>query len=339
MGRWGWRQIATLVVAVWVVAACGSMLPALPLEESPAPEATLELRTVSQSPPTTPRTPGAATLTASQPPRATQTPSPIATPYYYTVESGDTLNTIAEQFNITVAELQKANGGLPANRVIPGQLLLIPVMATVAASSTLIRFLTTNPPLPLELSSPTCYQTPANEALCLGWVPNTLADPVTGVMVQVSLQNADGESLVQHTVSIPQPALLPDQGAPYVVRFTDPPAFASASVKLLRADQAAPDGLDTAPLTLLESQRVIEDGLVRISGVFQNEGEIPLVDVLIIATLFDDEGRVTGFRIQRPEGEILPGETLDVDLLIMPLESDIADHWLYAEGRLAPPEP
>lgn len=339
MGRWGWRQIATLVVAVWIVAACGPMLPALPLEESPAPEATLELRTASQSPPTTPRTPGVATPTASQPPRATSTPSPIATPYYYTIESGDTLSTIAEQFNITVAELQKANGGIPSNRVIPGQVLLIPVMATIAASSTLIRFLPTNTPLPLELSAPTCYQTPANEALCLGWVPNTLADPVTGVMVQVSLLNAEGESLLQHAVSLAQPALLPDQGAPYVVRFTDPPAFASASVTLLRADQAAPEGLDTAPLTLLESQRTVEDGLVRISGEFQHDGDSPLVDVLIIATLFDDEGRVTGFRIQRPEGEILPGETLTADLMIMPLETGIADHWLYAEGRLAPPEP
>lgn len=58
------------------------------------------------------------------------TPTPPSPPpisgFYYTVRPGDTLGTIARQFNTTVAAIASANGITNVNRIFAGQVLLIP---------------------------------------------------------------------------------------------------------------------------------------------------------------------------------------------------------------------
>ncbi len=55
--------------------------------------------------------------TAPPPPPAQQT---------YTVQQGDTLGSIAQQFGTTVEALQTANGIEDPNEIFPGQVLVIP---------------------------------------------------------------------------------------------------------------------------------------------------------------------------------------------------------------------
>ena len=58
-------------------------------------------------------------------PVAAQTPTPTTGPIYI-VQSGDTLSSIAERFNVTVADLMNANNMANANLLDVGQQLVIP---------------------------------------------------------------------------------------------------------------------------------------------------------------------------------------------------------------------
>ena len=93
------------------------------------PTVTPEPPTATPEPPTATAEPPTAT---AEPPTATTEP-PTATPApaaerRYTVQPGDTLRSIAEQFNVSVAALLEANNLTPAqaDNLRPGQELIIP---------------------------------------------------------------------------------------------------------------------------------------------------------------------------------------------------------------------
>lgn len=70
------------------------------------------------------------TLTPTVTPTPTETPVPLPTstpipPQSYTVQSGDTLSTIAEQFDLTADELVAYNAGL-SEMIVEGDAILIP---------------------------------------------------------------------------------------------------------------------------------------------------------------------------------------------------------------------
>lgn len=113
------RLVVAVVVGGWL-AGCGRVI-------TPTPLAVV----------TGPATPAAETIIATPTPRATSTPriaTPIntptptitPTPVIYTIEPGDTLLSIAIQFDRTTEALQEANG-IPDPRYLQiGQRLIIP---------------------------------------------------------------------------------------------------------------------------------------------------------------------------------------------------------------------
>lgn len=85
----------------------------------PTPEATSTPTAVPSS---------AATPTiapTASPPTPAPTPAPTA-PRTYVVQAGDTLAAIAQQFGVTVAAIQAANGIEDANQIVIGDVLVIP---------------------------------------------------------------------------------------------------------------------------------------------------------------------------------------------------------------------
>ena len=336
MGRWGWRRIAALCVSVWVMSACGPFLPAPSVEPTLSPQGTLALRTASPQPSASAT--ASARETAASPaaqPAASQTPGSSPTPHYYTVADGDTLAAIAARFGVSVEALQAANGGLPPDMIRPGQVLLIPSAMSASASETFVRFIPTDTPLPLPLSPPVCYRTPADEAICLGWVANTQSVPLEGIIVQVTLRDGSGAVQEQQAVAVTQGMVPPDGGAPYAAYFQSPPTSDHAAATVLSAAAADPEQEDIVPLQVRDEERGIENGVVRVRGRLFHEGSAPLRDLLVVITLFDADDRVTGFRILRPEGVLAPGESLAVDALVTPLGAGTARHALYGEGHTA----
>ena len=82
------------------------------------------------------------TATPSGPAMAANTPAPTPdgpaltagpqpTPTLYTVKSGDSLGSIAEQFDVTVQAIMEANGLADPNLISAGQSLVIPVPGSV----------------------------------------------------------------------------------------------------------------------------------------------------------------------------------------------------------------
>ena len=59
-------------------------------------------------------------------PTRAPTPTPTPLPQTYTVQSGDTLQLIAERFNVTVEDLAAKNGILDPNNIFAGQKLELP---------------------------------------------------------------------------------------------------------------------------------------------------------------------------------------------------------------------
>ncbi|XSG73178.1 LysM peptidoglycan-binding domain-containing protein [Herpetosiphon llansteffanensis] len=95
-----------------------------------AATATRSAPTATTRPSATPTSEPTATTEATSEPTATAEPSPLPTAEQrtYTVEDGDTLRSIAEAFDVTIAELLEANDLTPqqADQLQPGDVLIIP---------------------------------------------------------------------------------------------------------------------------------------------------------------------------------------------------------------------
>ncbi|MCA0351177.1 MAG: LysM peptidoglycan-binding domain-containing protein [Chloroflexi bacterium] len=105
---------------------------AMPTQVLPtlAATATRLAPTATTRPSATPTDQPTATTEATAEPTATSEPSttPTAERRTYTVEDGDTLRSIAEAFDVTIAELLEANDLTPqqADQLQPGDVLIIP---------------------------------------------------------------------------------------------------------------------------------------------------------------------------------------------------------------------
>lgn len=85
------------------------------------------------SPPTTasPSPTVAATPTPAGP---TPEPTPEPTPFEYEVQAGDSITRIALRFGVTPESIIELNGLRNPNRILPGQILLIPAIPNASPS-------------------------------------------------------------------------------------------------------------------------------------------------------------------------------------------------------------
>ena len=89
------------------------------------------------------------------------------------------------------------------------------------------------------------------------------------------------------------------------------------------------------PLTIVSSHQIQEGDLIRVRGTARHDGQTNLARLLVSATLFDEAGQVSGFRVQRIERPLAPGESIEIDILLTPLLAGTMRHIAYAEGELA----
>lgn len=138
-------------------------------------------------------------------PTNTFTPSPTSQVIVHVVQRGETLGTIARQYNVTVQAIVQANNIANPSLIYPGQKLNIPVSGQVLPTSTPRPAQTTRPantPVPTATPKPTAASQQFTGALewrpsvapnCAGPAISSLStikdaagSPVNGVVVEVS---------------------------------------------------------------------------------------------------------------------------------------------------------
>jgi LysM repeat protein len=172
----------------------------------------------SEIPPTATAQPAATATPTPRLPTATPTPrpptsTPTVEPVVHTVEDGETLSRIAQNYGVTVEAIMEANGLTDPDRIIAGQTLIIPVPggSPLAATSAPQPTNTPKPKPPASTPAqkpPTATPTPAVSGpqftATLEWNPlvapncagpaiskesvirDTSGNPINGVRVQVN---------------------------------------------------------------------------------------------------------------------------------------------------------
>ncbi len=313
------RLAAVLVMSLISISGCGGVLTPVPAPT--ATDAAADIRGL-----VTPTIAPEIYLTPI-PPTPTFTPSPSPTPIIHIVTQGDTLFGIALEHGVTVAGLLRVNGLDEADYLRIGQSLIIPVpqheetdmeAAPIQAGNVL---LPTPTPLPLATSGATLYNTPAGGILCLGEVLNTTEGPVTNLQIEVVLLAPDATPLMTVSTLAAADYLAPQDRAPFSVLIRNPPDGAvDSDVRLVRGESISAITQSFAPLTVSEVTGSISGPQYRVRGVLVNEGNQDINRINVVATIYDVEGQVVGYR-QLVLGEqvvVAPGEQQPFDLLLTP---------------------
>ena len=110
-----------------------------------------------------------------------ETPVPSATPFVYTIQSGDTFSELAEQFKISQDELRAANPDVSPNSMPVGKILLIPDSSNVLAAAS------TPTPVPAPVTQTVCHPTADNGLWCFALIQNDTSDILENVSAQITL--------------------------------------------------------------------------------------------------------------------------------------------------------
>ena len=256
-------------------------------------------------------------------PAPTNTPPPAPVPAVHIVQPGDTLLGIALQYNVTLEELYQVNGVLKPELLQIGQSIVIPVPGSVgqpAGDRSGVVIAPTHPPLPVTVEHAARYQTPVGSVWVLGEVFNSTDQPVENVQVHVALLDAAGQEVASDTPFVALDAVPPGGRAPFGVLFSAPPAgVIDFQAYVVRADASYQHSARYAGLQISDLQTKQEGAQYRVSGKAANTGTTDAAEAQIVITLYDERGRVTGFRqLALPDDQLAAGGSAAFDVLVSP---------------------
>jgi hypothetical protein len=310
---WAWRlafMLMCLCIST-IIISCAASNPSPVLTPVELPPITLTLWIAATSTP----------LFSTVMP-VTATPAPIftQTPLIYIVNPGESVEEIAGDFGIEPGSLQIANPELQIEPPKVGQSVIVP------------RGLATLPPIQVELIPPTCYPTPSDMLLCMGYVRNTSLQPVERVSALIELMNRDGQLIAEEVVALEQRVILPGDAAPYRVLFREQP-YHQMIVSLLSAD---PSENTSGGVRVFEESVSQNNGDYIIEASLISDADVSVVRV--VATVYNRSREVVGYRIMDTEG-MDANTSRRVRIAVQPITtSDILTHALYVEGRSSHPE-
>jgi LysM repeat protein len=311
---------AICAIAGLVLSACGAADP-----PAPTPIPTIPLPT--PRPTLTPQaTPTRVPVTLPPPRLPTVTPTPVT----YIVQEGDTPIVIANKFGVSVNDLIAVNNIDPSNLPI-GKVLVIPLGPQAGPQGTTL--LPTPTPAPYEVRGLNVYRTPAGSLEILGEVYNPGPDALGSVQLQVALKNEAGQDLVVAPFFVAQELVRAGQTSPFRVLFTDPPAgYTNYAITMLRGER-----IDTtvryADLQVTKNESAPSGQQFRIAGEITNADAASAASALVVATTYDADGRVVGYRQAiAGQGPIAPGAVVPFELILTSSVPAIARYTVTVEG-------
>jgi LysM repeat protein len=267
----------------------------------------------------------------------TATPTVSPTPIVYVVKSGDTLLEIAQEYGVSVEALQRANGIEDPRFLRVGQELLIPTGEEEGATTSGGLLLPTPTPIPFGVQGVACYETPVSSLWCLGEVVNTTDAPVINVQMLVTLFDTAGRRVAQADTFVAADLIPPGERSPFGVLFVDPPlAQVVPQVTILRGQAAGELAASYVLVSAIEVEGRPSGPQFEVSGKVQNDSTgLTAGSVKVIATTYDADGLVTGFRQEAValEAPLAPGEIAPFSLLLTFHGDDPADFSVIALGN------
>lgn len=310
---------------------CGQVITLTPTPPPP-PTPTISITLAANAP--------AATSTpAPYTPAPTATPTWTPTPIVHSVGSGESLLSIATQYDITVSELQDANGILDPRTLQVGQQLIIPRPEETASGAAVTA---TPTPLPLTVAHLYLNDTTIGNLWILGEVQNSSDLAVEQVQVAAILLNEQGEEIARQETFVALDLIDPGQYAPFALLFEPPvPHFSNYQVFVQHAVPAYVGSYyRDLQVNRLESDQE-RYAAYTVAGAVLNTGPEEAVSVQVVLTAYDSLDRVVAMRKIDPDYTVVPrgGET-NFTAILTPLGGPITRVEAVAQGRrLQPTQP
>lgn len=162
-------------------------------------------------------------------------------------------------------------------------------------TATLLHVAFSPTPFPLRVTAPVCYETPFGSLWCLGELFNNNGIALDQIVIRLYLTDAQGNILAQAETALPRSILFPGEQSPYGILFRSIPA----SMENVIATVARAEPNATARkrnITLKKLKFLTQQSAFVLSGIVQNNTDDPLNTLIVVVTLKDAAGRVTGFR-------------------------------------------
>ena len=317
-------QIWLGALFIVLVMGCGQVITLTPTPTA-LPTPTISLTLAANAP--------AATATpAPYTPEPTPTPTVTPTPIVHIVRAGESLLSIATQYDLTVSELQEANGILDPRTLQIGQQLIIPRPEESAAAAAATA---TPTPLPLTVKNIFINHTTIGNLWILGEVLNDSAVALEQVQVAVVLLDEQKQEMGRQETFVALDLIEPGQPAPFALFFASPaPRFASYQVFVIHAVTAYVGSYyrDLQVNNLTDDHERYASYTVK--GTVLNTGPEEAVGVQVILIGYDSLERVVAMRKIDPDYNVIPrgGETAFTAILT-PFGGPITRITAVAQGR------
>ena len=253
---------------------------------------------------------------------AAETPLPSLTPFTYTVQTGDTIGSIALEFGVSIDDLQAANPEISPNAMSVGTVLKIPSIPDNPSGEP------TPTPAPFNIEQIACYSTSNKGMWCFVLIHNDFSEFMENVSAQVTLIDINDATLASQTALLPLNILPPNTSLPLAVFFPpDVPADAKPQVQVLTAIRLLPN--DERYLSATINNTLVEvnaDGhSAQVRGLVLSQSQASEAkQVWVAATAYDDGGRVVGVRRWESSTALPAGGSLPFEFMISSIGGRIA---------------
>jgi len=260
-----------------------------------------------------------------------ETPLPSPTPFTYTVQSGDTISSIALKFGVSMDDLQAANPEISPNAMSVGQVLNIPSNPQNPSGEP------TPTPAAFTIQQIQCYPTADKGIWCFVLIHNDFSDFMENVTAQVTLVNAENDVLASQTALLPLNILPPNTSLPLSVFFPpEIPSVAKPRVQVLTAIRLLPNDERYLPATINNTLvQVNADGRsASVRGQVLMPGDAKDArQVWVAGTAYDESGRVVGVRRWEWDGGLAAGGSLPFEFMLSSLGGRIERVEFAVEAR------
>lgn len=269
-----------------------------------------------------------APYTPAPTPTFTVTPTPV----FHTIASGQSLLTIADLYNVSVAALQEANGILDPRTLQIGQQLIIPreEEAQVAADAT-----ATPTAMPVTIENLHFTENSIGGVWVLGEVHNTAGVALEQVRVGVTLVDNAGTELAESQALVALDLVDMDERAPFAILFgSAPEAFEQYQAYPVSAVPAYV-GSYYRDLAVEEIQTESERyASYTVTGIVRNIGPEEAVDVQVVLTAYDPLNRVIAVQQVTPAHNVVPrAGTTTFTAVLAPVGGPVERIQAEAQGR------